>query len=187
MVTNLWSYNVNMSEVTLHYDCYYCANWMFFTNTFQAPDCFNNVHYRKSTLILPEFNSSYLLTLDMNMCLILSSYTLSWSISRSTLYFWWNRYLPKLFNRYTGADGFLFLQDDMILNYWNLMQSDKNKLWITNKVMSFHCKAHLPFVSYQLLFLHIKHLVFLSFLCSLLRLLILGLMWPLMAIAHHGL
>ncbi|KAH7654853.1 STELLO-like protein [Dioscorea alata] len=44
------------------------------------------------------------------------------------------KYLPKLFNRYTGADGFLFLQDDMILNYWNLMQADKNKLWITNKV-----------------------------------------------------
>ncbi|KAJ0976102.1 hypothetical protein J5N97_018067 [Dioscorea zingiberensis] len=44
------------------------------------------------------------------------------------------KYLPKLFNRYTGADGFLFLQDDMILNYWNLVQSDKNKLWITNKV-----------------------------------------------------
>ena len=27
-----------------------------------------------------------------------------------------------------------FLQDDMILNYWNLLQADKEKLWITNKV-----------------------------------------------------
>ncbi|XP_073045868.1 probable glycosyltransferase STELLO2 [Primulina eburnea] len=42
--------------------------------------------------------------------------------------------LPKLFDRYTSADGFLFLQDDTILNYWNLLQADKTKLWITNKV-----------------------------------------------------
>lgn len=44
------------------------------------------------------------------------------------------RYLPKVFERYSGADGFVFLQDHMILNYWNLMQADKEKLWITNKV-----------------------------------------------------
>jgi hypothetical protein len=39
-----------------------------------------------------------------------------------------------VFGRYSGADGFLFLQDHMILNYWNLLQADKEKLWITNKV-----------------------------------------------------
>ncbi|KAG2627815.1 hypothetical protein PVAP13_3KG263587 [Panicum virgatum] len=44
------------------------------------------------------------------------------------------KYLPKVFERYSGADGFLFLQDHMILNYWNLLQADKEKLWITNKV-----------------------------------------------------
>ncbi|KAL0921979.1 hypothetical protein M5K25_005935 [Dendrobium thyrsiflorum] len=44
------------------------------------------------------------------------------------------KYLPKIFSRYAGADGFIFLQDNMILNYWNLLQADKNKLWITNKV-----------------------------------------------------
>jgi hypothetical protein len=44
------------------------------------------------------------------------------------------RYLPKVFERYSGADGFIFLQDHMILNYWNLLQADKDKLWITNKV-----------------------------------------------------
>ncbi|CAI9765657.1 unnamed protein product [Fraxinus pennsylvanica] len=44
------------------------------------------------------------------------------------------KYLPKLFDRYTSAEGFLFLQDDTILNYWNLLQADKNKLWVTNKV-----------------------------------------------------
>ncbi|CAI9780649.1 unnamed protein product [Fraxinus pennsylvanica] len=37
-------------------------------------------------------------------------------------------YLPKLFDRYNGVDGFLFLQDDTILNYWNLLQGDKTKL-----------------------------------------------------------
>ncbi|KAG8371955.1 hypothetical protein BUALT_Bualt12G0016600 [Buddleja alternifolia] len=44
------------------------------------------------------------------------------------------KYLPKLFDRYASAEGFLFLQDDTILNYWNLIQADKSKLWITNKV-----------------------------------------------------
>lgn len=44
------------------------------------------------------------------------------------------KHLPKIFDRYTSAEGFLFLQDDTILNYWNLLQADRNKLWIANKV-----------------------------------------------------
>ncbi|KAL0383544.1 UNVERIFIED_CONTAM: putative glycosyltransferase STELLO2 [Sesamum calycinum] len=44
------------------------------------------------------------------------------------------KYLPKYFDRYSSADGFLFLQDDTVLNYWTLLQADKSKLWITNKV-----------------------------------------------------
>ncbi|TQE12970.1 hypothetical protein C1H46_001345 [Malus baccata] len=43
-------------------------------------------------------------------------------------------YLPKIYNRFTSAEGFLFLQDNTVLNYWNLLQADKTKLWITNKV-----------------------------------------------------
>ena len=46
-----------------------------------------------------------------------------------------HRYLPKIFERFSSAEGFLFLQDNTILNYWNLMQGDKTKLWITDKVM----------------------------------------------------
>lgn len=42
--------------------------------------------------------------------------------------------MPTIFDRYTSADGFLFLQDDTILNYWNLLQADRTKLWIANKV-----------------------------------------------------
>ncbi|XP_062166210.1 probable glycosyltransferase STELLO1 [Alnus glutinosa] len=42
--------------------------------------------------------------------------------------------LPKIFDRYGSAEGFLFLQDDTILNYWNLLQADSTKLWITNEV-----------------------------------------------------
>ncbi|GAA0154127.1 glycosyltransferase [Lithospermum erythrorhizon] len=42
--------------------------------------------------------------------------------------------LPKILQRYSSADGFIFLQDDTVLNYWNLFQGDKSKLWITNKV-----------------------------------------------------
>ncbi|KAF6140714.1 hypothetical protein GIB67_035141 [Kingdonia uniflora] len=44
------------------------------------------------------------------------------------------RYLPKIFEQFTNADGFLYLQDDTILNYWNLLQAEKDKLWITNEV-----------------------------------------------------
>ncbi|KAK9128726.1 hypothetical protein Syun_017523 [Stephania yunnanensis] len=44
------------------------------------------------------------------------------------------KFLPKIFDRYSSAEGFLFLQDDTILNYWNLLQADKTKLWITDKV-----------------------------------------------------
>lgn len=44
------------------------------------------------------------------------------------------KHLPKIFDRYTSAEGFLFLEDDTILNYWNLLQAEKTKLWITDKV-----------------------------------------------------
>ncbi|GAV75212.1 DUF288 domain-containing protein [Cephalotus follicularis] len=44
------------------------------------------------------------------------------------------KHLPKIFDQYTSAEGFLFIQDDTILNYWNLLQADKTKLWITDKV-----------------------------------------------------
>ncbi|KAI3830176.1 hypothetical protein L1987_04310 [Smallanthus sonchifolius] len=42
--------------------------------------------------------------------------------------------LPRLFGRFENAEGFLFLQDNTILNYWNMVQADKTKLWITDKV-----------------------------------------------------
>ncbi|XP_047330348.1 probable glycosyltransferase STELLO1 [Impatiens glandulifera] len=41
--------------------------------------------------------------------------------------------IPSLVKRFTSAEGFLFLQDDTVLNYWNLLQTDKSKLWITDK------------------------------------------------------
>ncbi|KMZ62757.1 hypothetical protein ZOSMA_44G01600 [Zostera marina] len=44
------------------------------------------------------------------------------------------KFLPKVFERFPGAEGFLFLEDSMILNYWNLVQADMSKLWITNKI-----------------------------------------------------
>ncbi|KAA8517101.1 hypothetical protein F0562_017394 [Nyssa sinensis] len=44
------------------------------------------------------------------------------------------KHLPKIFNRFASAEGFLFLLDNTILNYWNLLQADKTKLWITDKV-----------------------------------------------------
>ncbi|KAF2307939.1 hypothetical protein GH714_033474 [Hevea brasiliensis] len=44
------------------------------------------------------------------------------------------KHLPKIFHRFSSAEGFLFLKDDTVLNYWNLLQADKTKLWITDKV-----------------------------------------------------
>ncbi|KAB1222346.1 hypothetical protein CJ030_MR2G025526 [Morella rubra] len=44
------------------------------------------------------------------------------------------KHLPKIFDRYISAEGFLFLQDDTILNYWNLLQANRTKLWTTDKV-----------------------------------------------------
>ncbi|CAL5085154.1 unnamed protein product [Urochloa decumbens] len=44
------------------------------------------------------------------------------------------KFLPKVFDRFAGAQGFLFLQDHVVLNYWNLLSADKAKLWITNQV-----------------------------------------------------
>ncbi|GMH30637.1 hypothetical protein Nepgr_032480 [Nepenthes gracilis] len=46
------------------------------------------------------------------------------------------KYLPKIFEGYPTAEGFLFLKDNTILNYWNLVQADKSKLWVTNKSCS---------------------------------------------------
>uniref|UniRef100_A0ACD5YSQ2 Uncharacterized protein n=1 Tax=Avena sativa TaxID=4498 RepID=A0ACD5YSQ2_AVESA len=42
--------------------------------------------------------------------------------------------MAPVFDRFAGAEGFVFLQDHMVLNYWNLLDADKSKLWITNKV-----------------------------------------------------
>ncbi|KAI3445053.1 hypothetical protein Pfo_001718 [Paulownia fortunei] len=44
------------------------------------------------------------------------------------------KYLPKIFNRFNNTQGFLFLHDNTILNYWSLLQADRSKLWIANKV-----------------------------------------------------
>ncbi|CAL0317072.1 unnamed protein product [Lupinus luteus] len=44
------------------------------------------------------------------------------------------KYLPKIFDQFSSAEGFLFLRDNTILNYWNLLQADKTKLWAMNKV-----------------------------------------------------
>ncbi|KAK6119257.1 hypothetical protein DH2020_047003 [Rehmannia glutinosa] len=44
------------------------------------------------------------------------------------------KYLPKIFNRFNNTKGFLFLHDNTVLNYWSLLQADRSKLWIANKV-----------------------------------------------------
>lgn len=48
----------------------------------------------------------------------------------------WQAYkvLPEIFARYSNAEGFLFMKDDVILNYWNLLEANKTKLWNLHKV-----------------------------------------------------
>ncbi|MCO5593067.1 hypothetical protein L7F22_047073 [Adiantum nelumboides] len=42
--------------------------------------------------------------------------------------------LPGIFEKFPNAEGFLFLKDDVILNYWTLLTADKNRLWNLHKV-----------------------------------------------------
>lgn len=42
--------------------------------------------------------------------------------------------LPEIFEKFPNAEGFLFMKDNVILNYWTLLQADKNKLWNLHKV-----------------------------------------------------
>lgn len=42
--------------------------------------------------------------------------------------------LPAIFEQHTEAEGFLFMKDYAILNYWNLLQANKTKLWNLHKV-----------------------------------------------------
>ncbi|KAL2634303.1 hypothetical protein R1flu_005782 [Riccia fluitans] len=39
-----------------------------------------------------------------------------------------------IFDRYPNSDGFLFIKDDVVLNYWNMLNADKSKLWNVHKV-----------------------------------------------------
>ncbi|KAI5070129.1 hypothetical protein GOP47_0014472 [Adiantum capillus-veneris] len=42
--------------------------------------------------------------------------------------------LGEIFERYQHAEGFLFMKDNVVLNYWNLLQANKTKLWNLHKV-----------------------------------------------------
>ncbi|BBN05504.1 hypothetical protein MPTK1_3g13670 [Marchantia polymorpha subsp. ruderalis] len=48
----------------------------------------------------------------------------------------WQSYnsFAGIFDRYPNADGFLMIKDDVVLNYWNLLNADKKKLWNVHKV-----------------------------------------------------
>ncbi|KAH7373407.1 hypothetical protein KP509_17G054300 [Ceratopteris richardii] len=42
--------------------------------------------------------------------------------------------LPAIFEKFPNAEGFLFLKDDVILNYWTLLTADKSRLWNLYKI-----------------------------------------------------
>lgn len=39
-------------------------------------------------------------------------------------------YFPTVVARYPHVDGYLWINDDAILNYWQLLKADLNKLWL---------------------------------------------------------
>lgn len=53
------------------------------------------------------------------------------------------KYLPKIFKRFDKAEGFIFLHDTTVLNYWNLLEADRSRLWIANKVLTSTTGIHL--------------------------------------------
>lgn len=44
------------------------------------------------------------------------------------------KFLREIFERYPHAEGFLYMKDNVILNYWNLLQANKTKLWNLHSV-----------------------------------------------------
>lgn len=59
---------------------------------------------------------------------------------------WRNQYwcLPRIMARFPHADGFLWTNDDVMLNYWNLLKADKTKLWLPNDPNDIEVR-HFPF------------------------------------------
>lgn len=40
--------------------------------------------------------------------------------------------LPRLLQRYPNAEGLLWTNDDVVINYWNFLKANKSKLWLPN-------------------------------------------------------
>lgn len=40
--------------------------------------------------------------------------------------------LPKIMARFPDAEGFLWSNDDVIINYWNLLGANKSRIWLPN-------------------------------------------------------
>lgn len=55
--------------------------------------------------------------------------------------YWW---LPKIMARFPEAEGFLWTNDDVIVNYWNFLKADKTKLWLPNDPSSSETR-HFPY------------------------------------------
>jgi len=55
--------------------------------------------------------------------------------------YWW---LPKIMARYPEAEGFLWTNDDVIVNYWKFLGADKTKLWLPNDPSSSETR-HFPY------------------------------------------
>ncbi|KAH7284640.1 hypothetical protein KP509_34G063900 [Ceratopteris richardii] len=44
--------------------------------------------------------------------------------------------LAQIYQRYPKAEGFLYMKDNILLNYWNLLQANKTRLWNLRRIVS---------------------------------------------------
>lgn len=54
-------------------------------------------------------------------------------------------HLPKVIARFPEAEGFLWTNDDVVLNYWNLLRANKSKLWLPETPDCITCHHWVPF------------------------------------------
>jgi len=54
-------------------------------------------------------------------------------------------HLPKVMARFPEAEGFLWTNDDVVLNYWNLLRANKSRLWLPETPQCVTCHHWVPF------------------------------------------
>eukprot|EP00794_Sanderia_malayensis_P014052 gene14052-15513_t len=57
--------------------------------------------------------------------------------------------MARAMEKYKGYKGYLYINDDMIVNWWNLLNRDKNKVWQGPEIVDFRQGAYEPIINKQ--------------------------------------